>query len=293
MSNDYLWDRSGEPDAEIAKLESLLAPLAHYEKHPVRQRWRPAAIAAGMLVAAGGGWLLLRAPAGRATAWELENREAVRQGQVIRSEGSTLTLQADNVGRVEVTPGSVVRMIASGAEGHRLQLERGTLHALIWAPPKLFIVDTPSARAVDLGCQYTLSANQDGTGLLRVETGWVSLEHGGLQVFVPAGAVCRTRPKRAPGVPVFEDAGEAFQLGIAEFERTGSATALNQVLSNARARDAITLWHLLRRVRTPDRGAVFDRFSGLVPVAVRKEAVVALDQKALDACWNALGFAAW
>ncbi len=27
--DDYLWDRSGEPDPEVAALEKLLAPLAH------------------------------------------------------------------------------------------------------------------------------------------------------------------------------------------------------------------------------------------------------------------------
>src|SRR2546423_859785 len=29
MNEDYLWDRSGAPDPEIARLEELLAPLAH------------------------------------------------------------------------------------------------------------------------------------------------------------------------------------------------------------------------------------------------------------------------
>src|SRR5262245_31184645 len=29
MPDDYLWDRSGEPDPEIEKLERTLAPLGH------------------------------------------------------------------------------------------------------------------------------------------------------------------------------------------------------------------------------------------------------------------------
>jgi hypothetical protein len=33
---------------------------------------------------------------------------------------------------------------------------RRTIHAYIWAPPGEFVVDTPSAVTVDLGCACTL-----------------------------------------------------------------------------------------------------------------------------------------
>ena len=39
----------------------------------------------------------------------------------------------------------------------------------------------------------------DGSGVLRVEAGWVGFEHRGVQSLVPAGAWCRTRPGRGPG----------------------------------------------------------------------------------------------
>ena len=43
--NGYLWDRSGEPDAEVERLESLLAPLRHRGLPPVlparRRRMAP------------------------------------------------------------------------------------------------------------------------------------------------------------------------------------------------------------------------------------------------------------
>ena len=34
MNEDYLWDKSGEPDPEIQRLETLLSPLGH---KPIRQ----------------------------------------------------------------------------------------------------------------------------------------------------------------------------------------------------------------------------------------------------------------
>jgi hypothetical protein len=33
-----------------------------------------------------------------------------------------------------------------------MALDHGLIHATIWAPPRSFVVDMPSAAAVDLGC---------------------------------------------------------------------------------------------------------------------------------------------
>ena len=69
MSDDYLWDRSGEPDPEIARLEKALGHLRHQPETvklplPVQAR-RPffpdlAAAAVILIVLAGGLWLALR-----------------------------------------------------------------------------------------------------------------------------------------------------------------------------------------------------------------------------------------
>jgi len=68
MNEDYLWDKSGEPDPQIQELEQILAPL-RYQPKPlelpvVRRRnyFSLAAIAATLLVAllAGGIWIKSR-----------------------------------------------------------------------------------------------------------------------------------------------------------------------------------------------------------------------------------------
>lgn len=72
MNEDYLWDKSGEPDPQIQELEEILAPL-RYQPKPIELPEEPAikrtrnyvpllAIAATVLIAlfAGGVWLTLR-----------------------------------------------------------------------------------------------------------------------------------------------------------------------------------------------------------------------------------------
>ena len=71
MNNDYLWDRTGEPDAEIQRLEEILGALRYEPRQlaipaqlrPMRRRmfFAPLAIAAAiaMMVVAAGLWFTL------------------------------------------------------------------------------------------------------------------------------------------------------------------------------------------------------------------------------------------
>ena len=154
-----------------------------------------------------------------------------------------------NIGQVEVEPNTRVRLVETRLTEHRLELERGTLHARIWAPPRLFFVNTPSAVAADLGCAYTLEVDDAGRGLLHVTSGYVALETEARSAIVPAGAACMTQPGAGPGTPFFEDAPEAFVESLARFDFENDRAALDAVLAGARARDTLTLWHLLSRVR--------------------------------------------
>jgi hypothetical protein len=289
MHEDYLWDRSGPPDAEIEQLEAELSSLRYRlgavtaRERKLERGWPALAAAAALLLAASAllfrGTLAPPAP----TAWRVGDA-AVMAGQVLRSGESQIELESEAVGRVDLGPGSELR----AATSRHLELRRGRLHAFIWAPPREFVVETPSARAVDLGCQYTLEVDGAGNGLIRVETGWVAFQSHGQESFIPAGAECPTRQRQGPGIPFFEDAPEAFTRALARYE-TGDAAALPQVLAAARPRDGLTLWHLLARVPAVVRGVVFDRFAELVAVPRELRAgAIRADAKTLDQCWNAL-----
>ncbi len=188
-------------------------------------------------------------------------------------------------------------MVASGPNRKRLSLERGTIHATIWAPPGEFVVDTPSAQAVDLGCVYTLHVDDSGAGLLRTTMGWVGFKLNGHESFIPAGAVCATRPKIGPGTPYFEDASASFRDALAKFDFTKITpqernALLGILLVDARQQDALTLWHLLSRVSDADRLGVYDRLAVLAPAPkdVTREGILRLDQKMLDSWWNSFGY---
>jgi hypothetical protein len=334
MNDDYLWDGSGEPDPEIQKLENTLAKF-HYEgqapefpeitatqqprfwQRSVPWRWSlglAAATATILFVLAFG---ILRWSQKPNTisgpGWDVESLAGTPQvesrafganagaaklgvGQTLVTDGrSKANISIADIGTVNVEPNTRLRLIAGGNGHNRLALDRGTIHAYIWALPGEFTVDTPSAIAVDLGCSYTLRVDDSGAGLLRTKLGWVGFKLGGHEAFIPAGAVCATRPKIGPGTPYFDDASASFREALSEFDFAAGTpeernAELSKILAESRQRDALTVWHLLARVGASERGSVYDRLATLVPppAGVTREGILRLDQKMMDLWWNQL-----
>jgi len=224
-------------------------------------------------------------------------------GEWLRTDGSSrASLAVADIGQLEIDPDTRVRLVASAAGRHELEMAQGTVHATIWAPPGQFVVQTPGSTAVDLGCAYTLSVDPHGGGTIDVETGWVGFEYQGREAFIPAGARCLTRPKVGPGTPFYADldpraraALETIDFGAPD--ATARREALATIVSAARTADAMTLWHLLSRVPTEERGLVFDALATLVPPpsGVTRDGIRRGDRAMRDRWWDALdlGTSSW
>jgi len=192
---------------------------------------------------------------------------AIKIGETLQtdSEGRARVEVAD-IGYVDVDPNTTLRLVQATPTDHRFALDRGTIRAVISAPPRLFFVQTPSALAVDLGCTYTLDVDSKGGGILQVTSGWVMLEFGGRMAVVPAGAECVTMPGFGPGTPYQVDASQRLLTSLALYDFGGGGTAaLDTVLQQARNMDSITLWHLFFKTTGDERARVYDRLASLVP----------------------------
>ena len=221
----------------------------------------------------------------------VNDRSKLGVGQWLETDtNSRAQISVSDIGHVEIAPNTRVRLVETNPTEHRLELAEGRLSARISAPPKLFFVDTPSGVAEDLGCAYTLEVDKAGNSLLRVTTGWVSLQLKDRASVVPAGAACATRPGVGPGTPYFEDASETFRAALSKLDsaddsRPADTASLKIVLASARVRDTLTLWNLLPRVAGADRELVYDRLAKLVPPpdGVTREGILKLNQQMLDA----------
>ncbi len=311
MKDNYLWDRSGEPDPEVQKLETALGRYRHnqpapsFEKiadiRPAKQRWsffslrwsyQLGAVAAVVLLAAavflvlrpkptenaGPSWAVARLEGTPRVGWhsisEKSGPAKLGIGQMLVTDSSSrASITLDETGRVEVDTGSRLRLVTNGPGRKRLSLERGTIHATI------------------------LHVDDSGAGLLRTTMGWVGFKLNGHESFIPAGAVCRTRPKIGPGTPYMEDASQSFRDALSRFDFEPVTPAernalLGILLTDARKNDALTIWHLISRVSDADRPGVYDRLAVLAPppAGVTREGILRLDRPMLDSWWNSLGF---
>ncbi|MEJ7729709.1 MAG: sigma factor [Polyangiaceae bacterium] len=320
MSDNWLWDRSGEPDEEVQALERKLAPARYRPRsfelpadaaptdavRPVRPVTLAAArVAAAVAVAALAAAVALVgrdaiAPRPLETAHKLARGPSCRGRTSRRGSPREWLRRAapgmrgwaiSDIGNVRIAPGPRLRLTEDWPSRQRLELARGEIHATVNAPPSLFVVDTPSAKAIDLGCEYTLAVDDLGDGELVVRTGWVQLEGKERYAYVPAGARAPIRRDMGPGVPHYQDAPDALREALARVERgEGVDDAVTAVVREARRKDSLTLYHLLQRVDGAHRRAVVEKLASLVPPppGVLQARAAELDVDALEAWGNKL-----
>lgn len=295
--------RVRDPDALWSRIQ------AGAERRPPR-RIAPWAVAAAAVLAVVGGTVTgvvwqYRAPASWAV-WRLAGTPAV-DGVPLREAGTLRTgdwletgpdarahLEVGGIGTAQVGPGSRVRLERDGFAARRLLLERGSLSAVITAPPRLFFVRTPATLATDLGCAYTLAVDDAGTSRLHVTAGWVELSEGDARSIVPAGMVAVVETGRRPGTPYAEDFPDSARAALARLdEGQGSEADLSLVLAAVarttdhvtyRQRGGITLWHLVQRLAGAQQQRVIRRLAELSPPpdGVTMEGIAALERPMLE-----------
>jgi hypothetical protein len=204
-------------------------------------------------------------------------------GVLETGDGDRAHLEIADIGAIDLGARSRLALEATGPDGHRVSLERGSLHAKVSAPPRLFVVDTPAARAVDLGCEYDLTVGADGAGLLAVTVGKVELATDAQVVEVPAGGSARIVPGRGPGTPWAATATPALRAAIDRIDG-GEAGAIGDLLAAVAPTDTLTLFHLLARTQGADRARVYDTIARAIPLPpwIDRARVLAGDQQALD-----------
>jgi hypothetical protein len=215
----------------------------------------------------------------------LADKGRIGVGEWLETDGSSRAkITVGEIGHVDVAPNTRIQLVQARENEHRLALAVGEMHAKIYAPPRIFFVDTPTAQAIDLGCEYTLTVDGAGTSILRVQSGWVAFVCNGRESLVPEGARAITRKGFAPGTPYFEDATEQFKQAINRFDfEKGGKAQLDILIKEAHPRDTLTLWHLLSRVGDAERIRLYNRIVEYVPLPddVTREGILRLDKEML------------
>ncbi|MBD3298394.1 MAG: hypothetical protein GF341_07055 [candidate division Zixibacteria bacterium] len=304
--DDYLWDKSGDPDRDTQRLEQLLGEFRYRRPHrPVWQRpttWIVVPLAAAAIIIL---TFTLQSDQSLDTAiqWTasaalgtptadhtpIVEPRVVSDGQWLDTDGtSRLRIDLGGYGEVLLEPGSRLRIVSTDMDHPRLQLTEGMLHAALWAPEDVSI-ETPSAVAMERDGEFVVAINEDDRVCLSVNVGRVMMREGSKESIVPAGAVCEAYPESGPGTPFCESAPDRFRQALESYDLSRHGTAgLDRVLGEAGTCDLVPLWHLLQRVDSKQRGRIFDHMAELQPPpdGVTRAGINRLDSRMLDRWWN-------
>lgn len=318
-NDDVLWNPRAGSDAELQQLEALLAPYRVQTRLP--QGWTPpgttmrprrrlrrvarvfaAAIAASLLLVSvhlyrlawseGQPWSVTREAGALAVSAQLAPGEQLRTGAT-----DSLRLAVARIGSIDLSPDSALRLVETRSGRHRVDLEAGHMRARIWAPPGYFGVSDGVQEVIDLGCEFDLWKQADGSGRLQVRSGWVAYRVAAQEVLVPAGYAVRF-DRQGAATPLRADADAGFEHTVLGLEHALASTdaspravlaAADAVAHTATDADAFTLLTLLSDHPRLAQGELYPRLARALGAsdadAEHRAAWIAGRRHAVDAWW--------
>ena len=310
-------ERDERDERELDQLQAKLAMFAHdaplrdlpARPPAIRRRWPMAALGSAVAAAAvafvwlgthhhpptgtAGGTAPSPCTGSTGFAFSLAEGSATCGGGTVASTGTlpvgpwlethanaVADMKVADIGELRVFGDSKLRVVATNSATQHLELARGHVRASVSAPPRLFVVDTPAATAVDLGCQYDLTVDDQGTTHLRVAMGAVSLEDKRGVVYVPATFEVSMSPGHL-GTPVSIDSTPALRAAVARFDTDGS---IEPLLSIAEMSERVTLWNAIPRTTGASRAALVAKLEQFAPLPdpALHDKVLAADTDAMD-----------
>jgi hypothetical protein len=310
-------DDVNHPDtAELANFQRLLRPYSVQARDLAKQMpdWHSQSVAPSRAVrylsvgaavlalgmAACVGFLMLRLQWTPGAAWPVHGDR--QQSQLQRSEplitgpGEHVNISVARIGSLQLASNSALELLQTGPAEHRVRLLYGQMRARIWAPPNWFGVSVGHAEVVDLGCDFEVQKAREGTGSIRVYSGWIAYRVADVELLVPAGHVANFDRNRIT-TPVSVAASKAFLSDIGLLEHNiavgnNDPGAELRVAANARDDDRFSLLSLLTRYPQLASGPIYQRLAGALDVDANdlehRKRWLKGDQAAINRWWQRL-----
>jgi hypothetical protein len=268
--SDPLFDPTQKGDDDLIAIERLLQSQRY---QPPKTSWEQQAKAGGANLGKLGRGVLI---AIAALLIALLVVPLLLRGRPDWAPGKTVTtasaerreLALTGIGTLTLEPETTVTWVTSTNAEQRVQLDRGTIAARVNAQPRVFMVDTPVNRAVDLGCEYTLHVADNQRTELHVTKGRVELDDGKTVAVVYAQMKSSQSPRSPPRVPWPDDAGDELEELIRQADVEKDAAALQKLIDkpcDAKGHclgpfeQNLVLWHLAQRLDSAGRKAALNK----------------------------------
>jgi hypothetical protein len=319
----YLWDRTGPVDAAVALLERAAEPLrfrpvARLELRAPRIITRPVwvrALAVAAVLAIGFIILFMIWPAGTpsrtGTTWSIASGGETKIGEprhlkkgsdatsteMTTGPAGTLVLESAGGTKVRIGSGARIRVIESDPHWPWIEVDQGSLTIAVGeaARPLSFGVMGEKLTFAP-GAVGTLNMHGKGSVGIDLTQGSAEAIIDDVATRLSPGMGVQVQPDGVIPVPVRRGSSAEFVARVRKLESSLDSKdvkslyyVIEEVLHRAKPADAPTLWNLMARAGRPGRQAIRDALAKLVkaPPQPAYDAVLTLDQAALDAWWKA------
>ncbi len=186
---------------------------------------------------------------------------------IITDDTSSAKLKLGLMGSMEVLPNSRIQLISLTSSEYRMGFYGGKIKVNTWSSPGMFVIETPTAKIVNLNGKFTADISSSGDGVINVSTGWVSLKWKNKRVLIPSGASCLTLVAKLPGIPFYNDADVQFKNDLKEIENgNNKKDFIGDLLRRSRKKDVMTLWYLIPEVSINERLKIYTFISNYYPL---------------------------
>jgi len=202
---------------------------------------------------------------------------------VLETLSSSAVVIIPEIGRVEVNPYS--RIEKSGNQ--RLKLLRGGITSVNQNSKEYLTIEVFSSEIRELkpGGNYKVQMNNDNNADLSILTGKILVQDKNLEsVVIPN--FTSTITNAGPEIPININASANLKTALKKLSFGDDPGSLNIALNEAAFSDALSLWHLFKRINGDNIDEVYVKLYSLTPPpkGVDQESILRLKEEAL-ASW--------
>ena len=205
--------------------------------------------------------------------------------KVQTNDTSEAMLELPNVGTIEILENTKLERLN---ERYTAKLLRGKIIINTDGAREFLSIKTSRAsiNEFNLGANYILES--DGEGFLKIEIidGWLQVSFRKSEIIFPQQYILKIFKGAGAGLPYHRSSTFEFISLLEKYVFGGqSDITLLMIIESSTAKDAITLWNLLRIVKPEQRQAVYDKLYELFPHSneIDRKDILNLDENKLYA----------
>jgi len=211
---------------------------------------------------------------------EVNSGTEISQEEILYTKASSsVYITIPDVGKLKLLSNSILKRLD---EKNTAQLISGNLIVNNSGAVEKFKLLIPDAIIEDfqIGSSYSVNVDENENSLIKPSSGWIRVQSAQGESILSRGYELNVVKGKGIGIPYFSDADPTYVSQLDEYLFNGKRlNVLSIVISKSSAKDAITLWNLLKRVDESHRVLVYNKLAELVspPSSTNQNGLLNLD----------------